>query len=69
MIRIPVRNYGKIEAFELLIFYIFAVCCGVKGRALASNTDVRLNPSAAVDYLPLPADNSKEVLRCHEKGW
>ena len=27
------------------------------------------NPSAAVDCLPQPADNSKEVLICHEKGW
>ena len=27
------------------------------------------NPSAAVDCLPSPADNSKEVLICHEKGW
>ena len=27
------------------------------------------NPSAAVVYLPYPADNSKEVLICHEKGW
>ena len=27
------------------------------------------NPSAAVDCLPLPADNSKEVLICHEKWW
>ena len=26
------------------------------------------NPSAAVDCLPSPADNSKEVLICHEKG-
>ena len=25
--------------------------------------------SAAVDCLPYPADNSKEVLICHEKGW
>ena len=27
------------------------------------------NQSAAVDCLPKPADNSKEVLICHEKGW
>ena len=27
------------------------------------------NPSAAVDCLPEPADNSKEVLICHEKRW
>ena len=27
------------------------------------------NPSAAVDSLPQRADNSKEVLICHEKGW
>ena len=27
------------------------------------------NPSAAVDCLPNPADNSKEVLIWHEKGW
>ena len=26
------------------------------------------NPSAAVDCFPYPADNSKEVLICHEKG-
>ena len=27
------------------------------------------NPSAAVDCLLEPADNSKEVLICLEKGW
>ena len=30
---------------------------------------VGLNPSAAVDCLPQPADNSKEVLIYHEKSW
>ena len=30
---------------------------------------VATKPSAAVDCLPYSADNSKEVLICHEKGW
>ena len=30
---------------------------------------VASNPSAAVECLPQPADNSKEVLIFHEKGW
>ena len=51
------------------IYYKSTVYCGVRGRALASHTDVRgFQPSAAVDCLPKPVDNSKEVLICHENA-
>ena len=47
-----------------------AVCCGVRGRAFASHTDVRVfEPQCGGRLSYFPADNSKEVLICHEKGW
>ena len=47
------RNFGKLlgispERFLHSFIKIVAVCCGVRGRALASHIDVR----AAVDCLP-----------------
>ena len=41
----------------------------IHGHRCVRPTLYLLHPSAAVDCLSSPADNSKEVLICHEKGW
>ena len=47
---------------HLRLLILKTVCYGVRGRALASHTDVR-------GFEPQCGDNFKEVLICHVKVW